>query len=531
MLSNIAAFTKIHLLGNLGINELLHPGDVKREKRARNMLILYIILACVLIFLMSAVSNALASQGMADHLPALAAVIASVLVFILNVFQSGNTIFSMQQFESEISLPVTSFEIVVSRFSVLYIINLVISLMVTVPVMVVCGMNVPVTPLFVVLSVIGVLLIPLIPLTLASLIGALVYAVSARMKQRKAVALILGMVLLVVAFVAYFRFVFGGGTTNMPDKLAALLSQNYDVITGWYPPAGLITSGLFENTLSFLAFAGISIGMFAAAVALIAWKYVPICQAMQSHDAKHNYVMHEQVSVKPSKALFKRDLKRYLSSTPYVFNTAFGYILMVVYGVAILLMGGTAVNEHFGGLPFIEAASPLVLAILFGMSSTTCASVSIEGKHWWITQMLPIPEKKLFSSKLKVNFAVALPFYVISVILLTIALKPSPLQFAALVILPLAYLYFMSVLGLYCNIRHPVFDWSSETEAVKRGTSLMISILVGIFSVIALFVLMMIAWISFDGGVFVLFAAAAVVFIIGLILHRKINRTKLSDIA
>ncbi|MDO5847767.1 MAG: hypothetical protein Q4Q20_05715, partial [Methanocorpusculum sp.] len=382
---------------------------------------------------------------------------------------------------------------------------------------------------FVLLSVIGVLLIPLIPITIASVIGAFVYAVSARMKQRKAVAAILGMVLLVGAFILYFRFMFSSGT--VPDKLAALLSQNYDLITGWYPPAELFSTGLLENTLSFAAFAAISICLFAAAAALISWKYVSICQAMQSHDAKHNYVMQEQRAANPAKALFKRDLKRYLSSTPYIFNTMFGYILMVVFAVAMLLIGVETVNANFGGLPFIETASPFVLAILTAMSSTTCASISVEGKHWWITQTLPIPEKKIFSSKLKVNFAAALPFYLISVIILTIATNPSPAEFVILALLPLVYIYFMSVLGLYCGIKRPFLDWESETDAVKRGSALAISILIGTISVVLLFILTMAAWVAFEAKFVVPAAACVVIFVVALMIHRKINRCRLSDIA
>ena len=529
MLSNIAAFTKVHLLGSLGINELFHPSDEKRYKRARGMLIAYLLLSVLLVFMMTVISTAMAERGMAESLPALAAVIASVLVFILNVFQSGSTIFNLKLFESEAALPVTPFEIVASRFSVLYIINLLVSLMVTVPPLIVCGMNTGADVSFVLLSVPGVLLIPMIPLTIASVIGAFIYAVSARMKQRKAIGAVLGMVLMLAFFVIYFRFMFSDGT--VPDKLAALLSQNYDLITGWYPPAELFSAGLLENAVSFAAFAGISVALFAAAVALVSWKYLPICQAMQTHDAKHNYVMQEQTAANPSKALFKRDLKRYFSSTPYIMNTMFGYILMAVFAVAMLLIGVESVNANFGGLPFIETASPFVLAILTAMSSTTCASISIEGKHWWITQTLPIPAKKIFASKLKVNFAVALPFYLISVIILTIATNPSPAEFAILVLLPLAYIYFMSVLGLYCGIKRPFLDWESETDAVKRGSALAISLLVGTISVVFLFILTMVVWAVFDVKFAVPAAVCVIVFAAALIIHRRINRCRLSDIA
>ena len=111
MLSNVLAFTKIHLLGNSGINEVMHPGDVKRQKRARSRLILYVFLGVLCVWLMAEISRSLAALGMASSLPSIAAVIASAFVFILNIFSSGSTIYNLKLFESEIALPVTSADI------------------------------------------------------------------------------------------------------------------------------------------------------------------------------------------------------------------------------------------------------------------------------------------------------------------------------------------------------------------------------------------------------------------------------------
>ena len=99
------------------------------------------------------------------------------------------------------------------------------------------------------------------------------------------------------------RLVFSSDAT-LPEKLTQLLQENSSALTGFYPPAEFFASGVLGDVLFFLLFAGISLGVFAAAVALISWKYIPICQAMQTHDAKNNYVMTDQVSHSVSAALF-----------------------------------------------------------------------------------------------------------------------------------------------------------------------------------------------------------------------------------
>ena len=45
--------------------------------------------------------------------------------------------------------------------------------------------------------------------------------------------------------------------------------------------------------------------------------------------------------------------------------------------------------------------------------------------------------------------------------------------------LPLAYALFSALLGLFENLRHPNFNWVNETQAVKSGASVMITMFVG----------------------------------------------------
>ncbi len=50
-------------------------------------------------------------------------------------------------------------------------------------------------------------------------------------------------------------------------------------------------------------------------------------------------------------------------------------------------------------------------------------------------QTIPVFSKEIFTSKLKVNFAVALPFYIISEILLIIVAKPNIAELILMILL------------------------------------------------------------------------------------------------
>ena len=66
---------------------------------------------------------------------------------------------------------------------------------------------------------------------------------------------------------------------------------------------------------------------------------------------------------------------------------------------------------------------------------------------------------------------------------------------------------------------------------VKRGSALAISLLVGTISVVFLFILTMVVWAVFDAKFAVPAAVCVIVFAAALIIHRRINRCRLSDIA
>ena len=60
-----------------------------------------------------------------------------------------------------------------------------------------------------------------------------------------------------------------------------------------------------------------------------------------------------------------------------------------------------------------------------------------------------------------------------------VLLKPGALLTAALLLLPAACTLFSGLLGLFENLRHPNFDWINETQAVKSGASVLLTMFIG----------------------------------------------------
>jgi len=124
------------------------------------------------------------------------------------------------------------------------------------------------------------------------------------------------------------------------------------------------------------------------------------------------------------------------------------------------------------------------LAMIFCMMPITAVSISMEGKQWWIVKTLPIRAKDLLDSKLLMNLSVIAPFYLLSVILVSIGQKVSLMEFIWILLVPLVAMLFSCVFGQTINLKMPVFDWENEVSIVKQSASAFVGGIVPFFIMI-----------------------------------------------
>ena len=103
----------------------------------------------------------------------------------------------------------------------------------------------------------------------------------------------------------------------------------------------------------------------------------------------------------------------------------------------------------------------------------------MEGRNWWLMQTLPVKEKDILFSKVAANLVVVAPLYLVSEIILILALKPGFINTLYLLIVPALYALFGAVAGVLINRKLPVFDWENETRVVKQSASTFLSMLLG----------------------------------------------------
>ncbi|MDE7007783.1 MAG: hypothetical protein K2P07_06420, partial [Lachnospiraceae bacterium] len=205
-----------------------------------------------------------------------------------------------------------------------------------------------------------------------------------------------------------------------------------------------------------------------------------------------------------------------------------GPVMGVIFAGSVFVTGMDRVTALFPVPVDMGSYIPFVLAGIFCMMNATCVSVSMEGKNWWIINSLPLSVKNILNAKILMNLILATPFYLVSEILLTLALRPAFLELVWLILIPAAAVLFSSVFGLAVNLHFPVFIWESETSVVKQSASSLLGGLGGILPVI-LFVAAVAALPAVNPHVVKAVCCAAFLLAAAL-LYRNNNRIDLKEL-
>ena len=83
----------------------------------------------------------------------------------------------------------------------------------------------------------------------------------------------------------------------------------------------------------------------------------------------------------------------------------------------------------------------------------------------------------MLDTKLKFSLTIYVPPVILLMAAAGYVLRPGALMLLASTVFSLLLLLVMAQIGLIENIRHPNLNWTTETQAVKSGASVMISML------------------------------------------------------
>ncbi|MEG0702632.1 MAG: hypothetical protein RR449_03600 [Christensenella sp.] len=443
---------------------------------------------------------------------------ASLTTLFTTIFKVNGTLFGFKDYDLQMALPIKISTLITSRILILYGLNILFVGGIMIPAGVAYAITVQPMAAFYPIFIVTLLAIPLLPIIIATIIGTLVAFAASRFKRKNGLTVIFS----VVAFMAFMIIWMGfwSKSESIMIDFANISGMINDILLKVYPLTALYGAAVSgSNVVALLGFLLISFGAFAVFVLIVARVFNKINTSITTNRTASNYKMTALNEASPKRALYRKELKRYFSSSQYVLNTAAGPLLLIVASV-VLLVGGTSVFGAYSEIPQFQAllnvAAPMGIALFLTISCTTAASVSLEGKNLWIVRSLPVDTRLILKSKLNVAFVLYYPTILICGTLFNIALKPNLLYIILMYLIPLAYGYFTALFGLKMNIANATFDWTNEITVIKQSKSILYTMLIGMLITIV----PAIAALFF--GQIVMLISLALITVVDILLYRNV---------
>lgn len=485
MKNNLMLLLKIQILYLFGINKAIKTNDKKEKIKLWSLLVLFVLSAIMLfgVSFMYSYNMSIAFEmfGMMELLPVVMMVATCLTTMFTTIYKASGILFGFRDYDMLMALPVKTSDIIGSRIIMINIINIFFTLIIMIPAGIVYAIKVSPDFRFYVLYIITLFFIPLVPIIIATIVGYIISFVSSKFKHTNIVNLILSIALIIgIMAMSYYSNSVEYDLINIKSTVLAKFSN-------YYPLATLYQDVVINyNVISLFLFIVISTGFFILFVLIIAYKYKSINTSLASSNINSNYKMGELKKSSQLAALYKKEIKRYFSSSLYVLNSSFGVIFMTFITIGIMVYG----IDKMGSLleipnlnVMINKFAPIALSVFIIMSCTSCCSISLEGKNLWIPRTLPINIVKIFLSKIAVNLTILVPPIIINSIILSVILHFNLIETLLMFIIPINYAFFISISGLVINLNLPNLQWVSEVTVIKQSASVLVAMVVGLLSV------------------------------------------------
>lgn len=473
---------------------IYHDRNTGKRRSSSNMIgfiILYLIVFGTIISMFYKLSKLmcepLLSAGYGWLYIALIGVASATMGIFGSVFSTYTTLYQAKDNDLLLSMPIPVRTILIGRLSGVFAMGLMYELLVMIPAIAVYLMHADLNTIGTA-GVVFTLLIPIVlsvfVLAISCILGWLVACVNSRLKNQKILT-----VILCLGFIAAYYYVFGN-LNRLLEKILANPADLGNKIRGVLYPIYHMGKAAEGNAVSMLLFTLIVLAFFAVVYFVMQHSFMKLATSNRgSHKVK--YVEKTAQLRSPERALLGKEFRRFLGSVNYMLNCSLGSLFSLIAAVMVIVKSSTIseVASQINNSGFVALLIVAAICTVATMNDITAPSVSLEGKSIWLTQMMPVSGWQILKAKLHMHLILTLIPMAILTLCVEIVLKPSPV-FALLIPLTVGlFIVLMSMIGLFCNLKLPNLNWSSEITPIKQSASVTITLFGGWVVIIVLAVI------------------------------------------
>lgn len=443
--------------------------------------------------------------------------VALLLPLTFSILGASSYLFASRDTDLLFSLPISPASVFVSKILAFYAENLVFTVFLLGPMVVIYQWFTGFSLLFTVYCIVAILATPLFHCGTGAVFGYLVALLTSKVGKGSIFMTIFNIILFVAVMSLSFSM-----SAFIPQ-----LEQGGEGVSGFFktylPFLSTLETGLVtENIFLVGIFVLLAVGIFCIISYILSRNYPAIISSLQSAGSGKAFVMSSQQHKSAFSALYKKEVGRYLRTSIYLINTAFAMVML------ILFTGFTVVNRQqlfttlvpgidiTGYLPHLTIT---VLCLLCGMCCTTYCSISLEGKSIWILKESPVSVFTILAAKIALNLTLTVPTALICASVLIFNFRLSYSIAVSALLLPILASLYCSVQGIIFNLLLPKMDAINDTVAVKQSTASLLGLITPMAVIIGLCYIYTILGLPLElyclvcGGFFVTIIAAELLFL------------------
>lgn len=457
--------------------------NYKSKKNSKNKLFLPIFLFILVAVSISGYAELIAKPLHEVHMTyvllTLFLFVVSILTFMQGIYKSQGILFESKDNDMLLSLPIKKSTILFLRIFKLISFQYIYNFMFLLPCYAIYIYHEGISLMFLLLSILEILLVPLIPTIVSSILGYIVMMISSRFKSKKIIQTLISIFIFLGVYYLSFNL------DSFVNDIASKATSINDLLSKIYYPIGSYISLINKfDMITFIKMILVSIVPFIIFI-IVGSKYYfnIIFKSSETSVRSRGKVLYK--SRRKVFSLCNKELKRYFSSPVYMFNTSFGLILLFIISILLCVKGKDVLSSIFNQYGISGNMSInliFVVVILFSLffTSITSSSISLEGKSINITKSLPVLVSTIFNSKLLMALVIEIPFVIISLLILAIRFRLSILYCILILLFSLLIVLCNAMIGLIINLKYPKLNYSNDTEVVKQSMSSMISVFIGL---------------------------------------------------
>ena len=462
---------------------------------------------------------------------ALFVLVTSIMTIIEGIYKSGSLLFNCKDDQLLLSLPIKRSTVIFIRVFKFYVFELFFNSLFLIPVIVsYLSFTENLNWTFFLTSIIMIFLLPIIPIIISCLLGAIISSISSRFKYKNFVQILVTIILFLgIMYLSY-------NLDSIYKYIAKHATSVNDFITKLYYPAGIYAKLVTEfNIKDLLIFILVNIGLFILMIVALSKYYFKINSRLKSVSTLKKTKINDLVikSRGVTRSLIKKELNTFFNIPVFIINAGFALVLYFVGCIYIVIKPNilaTSLAEYKAGAILSNYSIIILILIIVAsfMTSITNSLISLEGKNINILKSLPVTTKTILMSKIYTCLVITTPVLILGDIILFIKFKIGFIEILLLLLLSIILPLVSHFIGLIVNLKFPKLDAESSTEIVKQSISSFISVMIGMLLLLGNIMLIVKVFKSYN-AILVLIIFTCVYLIIDVILYIYLSSQGIKD--